>query len=706
MHPSLRNNDNYAKRIVMAVILLLAGAALALLGWQWWRRAHPRPLVSVVTVAGSGPQITAAGSPASGQLSDPFGVAVGRNGVIYLTDGASGTLFRLEGDAVRTIATGLTMPSAIAVASDTSVVVANTGSHTIVRIDSTNGSSAVIAGASGVAGDVDGLATESRFNAPIGLTVSRDGTIFVADTYNDRIRAIDRDGRVSTLAGGSQPGYRDANARDALFDTPCAIIEATDGALICADTGNHRLRRVERNGTVTTLAGAGDVAERDGNMAEAAFDQPMALAWRNDKTLFVADAGAGSLRVCSFGEQPGVSTLAGGTGDSFDVNALHARLGRPVGLAFATAEELVFADGAHGLLRAIVPAQTKLGHAAQPEKLLISPPQIRSAVPPRWPFDPPMTRREIAGTFGEVRGEVLPEHDAWFHNGLDVPGHYGEVVRAIFSERVALPFAVEGFGGTRERVRLPLIGYIHLRLGRDANDRPFGDKRFIFRRDEQGELAGVRIPRGALFKAGDALGTLNRLNHVHLIAGPYSGEVNALAALEFPGLVDTLPPVIEGVRLETAEGEPIDSSQPKSRDRSVSVSGRVRIIVRAYDRADGIAAYRKLGPYRLGYQVLKANGAAAPGFETTDATLNFDRLPADPPAVRLVYAYGSESGYEGKTIFDYIVTNTLRDGRASEGYWDTSRLPAGRYTLRVFVEDFVRNRTTRDVPVLVATAEH
>ena len=43
--------------------------------------------------------------------------------------------------------------------------------------------------------------------------------------------------------------------------------------------------------------------------------------------------------------------------------------------------------------------------------------------------------------------------------------------------------------------------------------------------------------------------------------------------------------------------------------------------------------------------------------------------------MRLVYANGSESGYEGKTIFDYIVTNTLRDGRASEGYWDTSRLP-------------------------------
>jgi hypothetical protein len=122
---------------------------------------------------------------------------------------------------------------------------------------------------------------------------------------------------------------------------------------------------------------------------------------------------------------------------------------------------------------------------------------------------------------------------------------------------------------------------------------------------------------------------------------------------------------------ETAEGEPIDSRQPKGRDRSVSISGRVRIIVRAYDRADGIAAYRKLGPYRLGYQVMKANGEAAPGFETADATLNFDRLPTDPPV-----------GAECLCIWQrvrvmkarrYLTTSSrirFGDGRASEGYWD------------------------------------
>jgi hypothetical protein len=95
--------------------------------------------------------------------------------------------------------------------------------------------------------------------------------------------------------------------------------------------------------------------------------------------------------------------------------------------------------------------------------------------------------------------------------------HYGEVARAIFSERVALPFAVGRLRWDSGASASCLSsGYIHLRLGRDANDKPFGDRRFIFRRDDQGaRWQSVRIPRGTLFNAGDALGRSNRLNHVH-----------------------------------------------------------------------------------------------------------------------------------------------------------------------------------------------
>src|SRR5581483_8452300 len=140
-----------------------------------------------------------------------------------------------------------------------------------------------------------------------------------------------------------------------------------------------------------------------------------------------------------------------------------------------------------------------------------------------------MARREIAGTFGEIRGELSPGHGAWFHSGLDIPGAYGETVCALRTERVTRPLSIEDVSGPRERLRLPLLGYNHVRFWRDQNDAPFAgaeDKGIRFLRDEQGQVIRLRVPRGTHINAGEAIGTLNHYNHVHLIAGPASGEIN------------------------------------------------------------------------------------------------------------------------------------------------------------------------------------
>src|SRR5690606_12035630 len=109
--------------------------------------------------------------------------------------------------------------------------------------------------------------------------------------------------------------------------------------------------------------------------------------------------------------------------------------------------------------------------------------------------------------------------DVWFHNGLDIAGGYGETARFVRDEKVLLPTAAENFGTLRELLRMPTLGYIHIRLGRDANGVRFDGVRFQFRSDAAGKLSGVRIPRGNKFRAGEAIGTLNPMNHVHLIAG-------------------------------------------------------------------------------------------------------------------------------------------------------------------------------------------
>ncbi|MGH9766282.1 MAG: SMP-30/gluconolactonase/LRE family protein [Blastocatellia bacterium] len=716
--PNLESSSvpSRSRRVRTIVVSAIALAALALLILFWlFRPRPPKPFAAVMTVGGPGLKI------ANSALPDFFGVAVDDEDQVFLSDGTGDNIRRINSDgSLRTIASGLDTPSGLVFERGRwfgagSLIVANTGAHTIVWIDLGTGSPGFVIGAPGQSGFADGDADQARFNGPIGVAVNKDGVVFVADTYNDRIRAIE-DGRVRTIAGGAEPGFRDGRGDEARFDTPCGIAVNTDGSLLVADTGNHRIRRVTLDGEVTTIAGTGEPEDRDGKPAEAAFYEPTGIAVRRDGMVFVTGAARSSVRMLDPGiykngenGQNGqmVTTVTGGgfPGGLLDSEIARAKLNRPSSLAFASNDALVFADTNNGLIRAIVPQGENFGFRSEDEAATLTAPDIRDAVPPRWPYDPPRARRDIAGTFGEIRGELLPDHDAWFHNGLDIPGAYGETARAIFSERVTLPLAVEDAGDGRERLRLPLIGYIHMRVGRDRYDQPIGNftnGAITFRRDDQGQVIGVRVRRGTRINAGDAIGALNRLNHVHLIAGPYGVESNPLAALQFPGLIDTVAPTIEGVAITNERGEMIFDSAKAAKAAKPTLPGeRVRIVARAYDQVDGNPKHRRLGVYRLGYQLLRADGAPAAGFEQPRYNVDFERLPADPDLIKFVYAEGSQSGYAGQTIFGYVVTNVARGGQAREDFLDLSQISPGDYMLRVFAEDFFGNQTRRDTPVVV-----
>ncbi len=682
------------------------------------RAPGPRlPFVAVRTVAGD---------TDTARFGEPFGIAIAGDGAIYVSDGDAGRIFQLApGGAKRTIAENLNVPSAIALAPDGTLVVAETGSHTIKRIDVQSGRVTIIAGTENKSGFADGSGTAALFNAPVGVAVASDGTIFVADTYNDRIRAIDAGGQVRTLAGGDGPGYRDATTGEgARFDTPCGIAVDLDGTLVVADTGNHRLRRVRVGGEVTTIAGTGAQDVFDGSPQEASFNEPTSVAVDSDGTIYVSDAGGSAVRVCHLGFWPQVSTLAGDSGAGLlDGKLDHARLSRPTGVGLSPAGALLIADSGNQLVRALVREGDAQGVELTRENIearRAKASDFRAQGEPRWPYTPPDSPREIAATFGEIRGEIKEGGDAWFHNGLDIPGAYGETARIVRSEKILRPLSVGGgVGGARENIRFPTLGYVHLRVGRDQDDNAFDDERFILRRGEGGKVTGVRVRRGAQFKAGDAVGTLNNQNHVHLIAGRAGSEFNALAALELPGVKDTVAPVIEkdGVRLFDHEGKELgagvvvspakNNQQEKATNnkpaagKPVTVRGDVRIVVRAYDQMDGNAARRRLGLYKIGYQVLRPDGSPAPGFAEPVVTISFESLPDDGRSAPLAYARGSKSGATGETIFAYIVTNIVRDREATEDYWHTSQLPEGDYILRVFVADFFGNRTTRDVPVRI-----
>lgn len=615
---------------------------------------------------------------ANESLGEPFGIATIGDEIVA-SDGERGLIRRIGQTYLAPVmGKGLKTPSGISFGKDGDLFVADSGSHSIKKVGP---SLSTFAGVDDQAGYRDGTVSEALFRGPTGIAVASNGKVLVADTYNDKIRAIEN-GNVSTIAGGSQ-GFADGAGASAQFDTPLGVAIWGERLLV-ADAGNRRIRVVEPDGRVWTLAGNGESALVDGFPLQASFVRPTAIAVSPDGAIYFADGNA--IRVIGRRSFALVETISHDRRGFRDGNPLTAQFNRPSGLAFDDRGRLLVADSDNGLVRIFDFEETKKsGEAVKPAQSTAE--EFRSLQPPRWPYDPPSAKRDIAGTLGEIRGEYdKPDSFVRFHNGLDIAGAYGETARFLRAEKVLDPMAAENFGNLRELLRLPTIGYIHINLGRDVSGKPFGDPRFIFSNDSFGKLNGVRVPRGAKFEAGEPVGTLNAMNHIHMIAGPTGGEMNALAALTLPNVSDSIAPTIEDVSLFDENWNEIETPPGASR---IKLSGKTRIVVRAFDRMDGNPERRKLGVYRLGYQLLQFGG-------DVNWSITFDRNPP-PEAVKTVYATGSQSGPTGETIFNYIVTNRLNADAFGEDFLDASRFENGTYKVRVFAADFFGNQTYKDI---------
>src|SRR5207253_10547137 len=161
----------------------------------------------------------------------------------------------------------------------------------------------------------------------------------------------------------------------------------------------------------------------------------------------------------------------------------------------------------------------------------------------------------------------------------------------------------------------------------------------------------MRVRRGTRFRVGDALGTINRMYHVHLNYGPSGAQANPLV-LPFIGFSDTVAPRIErdGIRLFNQSNERLTAM----RNNRLVVHGDVSIVVEAYDQVDHNAARRRLGLYKLGYQILRSDATPAQGFDEARITIEFNRLPPERDAVRTAYADAS-----GITVYGSSVTRFL-----------------------------------------------
>src|SRR5690606_30042329 len=190
-----------------------------------------------------------------------------------------------DAGAVTVAADGLETPSGIAVAPDGNILIADTGANDIKTL-SPDGSLRPLTLVDPALATENAPAPEKSFRGPIGIAAAEDGTIFVADTYNDRIRKITPAGEVTTIAGGTR-GFADGTGELAMFDTPLGIAVWHDKLLV-ADSGNRALRVVEPDGKVWTLVGGPENrGMRDGLLASATLSHPTAVAVAPNGVIYI-----------------------------------------------------------------------------------------------------------------------------------------------------------------------------------------------------------------------------------------------------------------------------------------------------------------------------------------------------------------------------------------------------------------------------------
>jgi PKD repeat protein len=205
--------------------------------------------VTVSTIAGSpGKRGSADGQGTDARFSDPSSVVPDRSGNLFVGD---------FNNTIRKITPG--------------------------------GLVSTIAGSAGSAGFVDGDGAKARFHDPHDLAVDGQGIVYVADQYNNAIRKVTQDGRVSTLAGGTS-GFADGQGRQAKFSYPTGVAVEYSGVVYVADSWNHVIRRIEPDGSVRTIAGKPGVeGGGDGPANQATFTHPNRLTLDTSGNLLILD---------------------------------------------------------------------------------------------------------------------------------------------------------------------------------------------------------------------------------------------------------------------------------------------------------------------------------------------------------------------------------------------------------------------------------
>ena len=410
---------------------------------------------TITTVAGTGtagfstgiPGFFGDGGPAMEALfNDPEGIAVDHNSTLYIADTRNSRIRKVTTDGIITTVAGdgtasfggdgglataahLNFPIGVAVTVDSTLYIADTSNHRIRKV-AADGTITTVAGdgtacanptaATDPCGD-NGLATAAQLNAPTRLAVASDGTLYIADWKNNRVRKVGSGGIITTVAGDGTASFSGDGglATAAQLNEPIDLALAADGTLYIAGFGSHRIRKIATDGTISTVAGTGTTGfNREGGPAlEVVLNQPRSVALTPDGgILYIASTGHHIVRAIDTTAERPTAPITAGTLDFSGFSgdgglAVRAWFNSPRDIAAAPDGRVYIADTGNQRIRVL--RSTRLAPprpAPVPAPVPSAPPPAPSPSPPPPPpapapvFVPPPPDRDGDGVLDMMEG--------------------------------------------------------------------------------------------------------------------------------------------------------------------------------------------------------------------------------------------------------------------------------------------------------------
>jgi sugar lactone lactonase YvrE len=332
----------------------------------------------ITTVAGTGASEGYSGDggqASAAQLYKPEGVALDSAGNLFIADSGNACIRKVSSGIITTVAgTGvsagysgdggqaasaqLNYPYGVTVDSAGNLFIVDTWNNRVRKV-STSGIITTVAGngSLGYGGD-GGPASSAQLNSSYGVAVDSAGNLFIADTYNERIRKVSSSGIITTVAGDGSWGYSGdgGQATSAQLDNPYGVAVDSAGNLFIADTYNHRVRKVSTSGIITTVAGAGSsgYSGDSGQATSAQLYYPSSVTLDSAGNLFIADSNNHRIRKVS---SSGIITTVAGTGvagySGDGGSAISAQLNYPYGVVMDFTGNLFISDGDNHRIRKV-----------------------------------------------------------------------------------------------------------------------------------------------------------------------------------------------------------------------------------------------------------------------------------------------------------------------------------------------------------------